>query len=268
MIQVEEIISCEPILVTESEYGYCLHTGDLSSITGARGLNDDARNYVLEHDIPYINFNNERRSGISKIVDYPGPSAFVHPPPYGPMDLAPVEYVGNLAVGDGYEVANIPPLILPKSLSRLADQHPSNKYQNISHYSLPEIGQHADAETKGLQKWARSIRDSICNELNVGKAGELQHTLMTRYRVYGVLFYELSLVAAGNGNGKTTLERVGAALDQWSAHFKAVYLGYPEAGHAAVRLGHKEAVLEIAMATKHFRALASSVRSPGGGPSR
>tara|TARA_Y100001972_G_scaffold123657_1_gene171318 strand:- start:10061 stop:10867 length:807 start_codon:yes stop_codon:yes gene_type:complete len=268
MIQVEEIRSCEPILITESEYGYCVHTGDLSSITGARGLSDEARNYVLDQRIPYINFKNERPSGISKIVDYPGPSAFIHPPPYGPMDLAPVEYVGNLAIKDGYEVANIQRLVLPKTLSRLAEQQPSNRYQNIDQYNLPDIGQNADMLSKSLLKWAKSLRSSIITEMGGENSSVSQHTLMTKYRVYGVLFYELNLVTAGNGSGQIVLDRVGHGISGWLEHFNKVSQDYPESGHSAVRAGHKDAVVEITKASEYFKTISMEIGSPSIGPSR
>lgn len=220
MSKLREVRDTRPFLVTQSESGYQLHTGEHAHISGPSRLDDDSLRFIADNEIPYIDFSATSLKSSRQIVNYPGPSPYVHPGPYSPLDLGPLELVANLARRDGFKVLNVPRLEVPAELLRLASSPSPAKLQTAKSLVYPSAQATNDRSLRALISYGDRLRIEV-SELASSAAPGTNPKARALHRAQGILFYEAHMAAAGNFTGAAAWERAVHDSNNWIERLRA-----------------------------------------------
>ena len=244
MVTPHDISTIKPYLITQSDRGCLLHTGELTSVKSNRQLEPEDLRIIETLKIPFINYSTGTTSSELNILEYPGFSPYIHPGPYSPLDLAPVELIGNLARKDGFEVANVRELSIPGALLRRVDSVAPNRPDNVNAYSLPSA-QSGNRAMGALLLWGDHLRSVVVSEGQLSEAPDARAKTKAFHRAYGVVFYHAHLASAGNYSGEQAWGEVVKSLSDWVDKLSKVAREYPESGRADVLDGHRHAVAHM-----------------------
>ena len=262
---LKQLEQLSPFLVTKSESTYKVYESEGDGDSRFSYFSDELEHFIDQHQTPFIDFSPAVHQ--ADIVNIPGATWLVRPPPYSALDFAPVELVGALCRECGCIVKNITPMALPLNIQRSAND-PKPDLSSIDTYVMASK-QEYEASLNALIRWglgrlkeAKSNLQTIqVSRLDRGAHSKEYETAVANHRAYGVAHYYSLMSGAGNYSGEAAWNNTIDSLKDW--------IDFEERMRPPSKRGEPHAVIDR-LSSLHINAQRESQRvhlSRGGQPS-